>query len=490
MDLPETRLFKWLSPIVHLSSNWISRIGVVLVTTATVLWLYLLPNIIRGAITHPYLGMLTFLVLPGVFFTGLILIPVGIIVRRRAERRKGVFPAAFPPLDFRNVELRQLLIFVGVITAVNVLLGGEFTYSGISYMDTVTFCGQTCHTVMQPEFTAYQGSPHARVECVQCHIGPGASWFVRSKLSGVQQVFAVMLNTYPRPIPVPVHNLRPARETCEACHWPQRFAGDRIKVIPKYAEDEKNSLTKTVLLLHIGGGGAGPGIHSAHLGSGITIRYGSDESRQTVHWVEYQNTSAKRTTLYLGPETKPESVNQSARATARVMDCIDCHNRPTHIYQLPDRAMDQAMADGDISTSLPFVKKKGLELLKVEYSNRADATTRIPAALTEYYQQTYPDVSTQRAAEITQAGKALAAIYGRNVFPAMKLTWGTYPNNVGHTDFPGCFRCHDSQHSSADGSQTIPQDCGTCHNLLAMDDPNPKVLVDLGMAPAEEAHKP
>jgi nitrate/TMAO reductase-like tetraheme cytochrome c subunit len=432
---------------------------------------------------------LTFVVLPGVFFAGLILIPIGIVLRGRTERRKGVFPSAFARLDFRNVELRRLLIFVGVVTAVNVLLGGQLTYSSISYMDTVTFCGQTCHTVMQPEYTAYQGSPHARVECVQCHIGPGASWFVRSKLSGVHQVFAVAFNTYPRPIATPVHNLRPARETCEACHWPQRFTGDRLKIIPKYAEDEKNGPTKTVLLLHIGGGGPGPGIHSAHLGSGITIRYGSDESRQTIHWVEYQNTSAGRTTLYLSPDIKPESVNQSARATARVMDCIDCHNRPTHTYQLPDRALDEAMADGEISSSLPFVKKKGLELLKAEYSNGETAAARIPVALNQYYQQTYPDLSGQHVAEIAQAGEALAAIYGRNVFPAMKVTWGTYPNNIGHTDFPGCFRCHDSQHSSADGSHTIPQDCGTCHNLLAMDDPNPKILVDLGMAPAE-AKKP
>jgi nitrate/TMAO reductase-like tetraheme cytochrome c subunit len=484
MDLPETRLFKWLSPLVHLSSNWISRIGVVMVTTSTVLWLYLLPNILSGAINHPYLGMLTFLVLPGVFFTGLILIPIGIVLRRRAERRRGLYPTAFPPLDFRNVELRRLLIFVGVITAVNVLLGGQFTYSGIAYMDTVTFCGQTCHTVMQPEFAAYQNSPHARVECVQCHIGPGASWFVRSKLSGVHQVFAVTFNTFPRPITVPIHNLRPARETCEACHWPQKFEGDRLKIIPKYGEDEKNSLTKTVLLLHIGGGGAGPGIHSAHLGPGITIRYGSDETRQNIRWVDYQNRSAGRTTLYLGPDTKPEAVSQAA---ARVMDCMDCHNRPTHTYQLPDRAIDQALDAGQISSSLPFVKKMGLEILKQEYSSQAAAAAKIPAALAQYYQHDYPDISSRQGADIAQAGQTLVAIYSRNVFPAMKVTWGLYPNNVGHTDFPGCFRCHDSQHSSADGSRSIPQDCGTCHNLLAMDEPNPKILVDLGIIPAEAA---
>jgi nitrate/TMAO reductase-like tetraheme cytochrome c subunit len=484
MNLPETRFFKWLSPLVHLSSNTLSRIGVVLVTAAGVFWIWLLPTIIRGDIRHPYMGLLTFMALPAVFFTGLILIPAGIILRRRREHHRGVFPASFPPLDFQNVELRRLLIFMGVITAVNVMIGGQLTYSGMNYVDSVTFCGQTCHTVMTPEFTAYQGSPHSRVECVQCHIGPGASWFVRSKLSGTYQVYAVAFNKYPRPIPTPVHSLRPARETCEACHWPQKLVGDRLKIIPKYADDEANSLTKSVLLLHIGGGGGGPGIHTAHLGTGITIQYGSDETRQNINWVEYRNTGAGRSTLYLGAGVKSESVNKSV---GRVMDCIDCHNRPTHTYQLPERAMDQAMAAGEISVSLPFVKKKGLEILKQDYPSQEQAGARIPASLAQYYQQTYPNIYKQQGPAIAQAGKALVGIYGRNVFAQMRVTWGTYPNNIGHMDFPGCFRCHDDQHASADGSRKIPQDCNTCHNLLAMDEANPKILSDLGLAPESEA---
>jgi len=461
MNPTSNRLARWLSPIVHLSSNWLSRIGVVLVTSATVLWIYMLPTILRGQIHHPYVGLLTFVALPGVFMTGLLLIPVGIIWRRRRERRKGIFPADFPPLDFQNVELKRLMLFVGIITFFNVMLGGQFTYTGMNYMDSVTFCGQTCHTVMQPEFTAYQNSPHSRVECVQCHIGPGASWFVRSKLSGTHQVFAVLFNTFPRPIPVPVHNLRPALETCEQCHWPQKFVGDRLKIIPKYGEDEKNTLTKTVLLLHIGGGPTSPGIHTAHLGTGISIRYGSDESRQNIHWVEYQNTKTGKTTRYFDADTKPGAVNL---ATSREMDCVDCHNRPTHIYHLPDRAMDQAMADGEISSALPFVKKRGLEILKQNYATQAEAGEKIPAALTQYYQQNYPDIYRQQGAEVAQAGKALVSIFDRNVFPKMKLFWGTYPNNIGHMDFPGCFRCHDDNHKSKEG-KSIGQDCETCHKI-------------------------
>ena len=414
MSVPQNRLARWLSPLVYLSGNWLSRIGVVFVTMAGVFWIWLLPTIIHGNIRHPYFGLLTFVALPGLFFSGLILIPAGIVLRRRRERHRGVYPRDLPPLDFKNVELRRLLIFVALVTAINVLIGGQLTYSSISYMDSVTFCGQTCHTVMQPEFTAYQGSPHSRVECVQCHIGPGASWFVRSKLSGTYQIYAVTFHKYPRPIPTPIHNLRPARETCEACHWPPRFVGDRLKIIPKYADDEKNSLTKDVLLLHIGGGESGPGIHSAHLGTGITIRYGSDEARQNISWVEYQNAGAARTTLYLGAGTKPESANKAA---GRVMDCLDCHNRPTHTYQLPDRAIDQALAAGDISPTLPYIKKEALDILKRNYSSQEEAGAEIPGALAGYYQKSYPDVYSQRSTDMTQAGKALVEIYDRNVFP-------------------------------------------------------------------------
>ncbi len=269
--------------MVHLSNNWCSLLGVVIVTTATVFWFFLLPTLLRGEAANPYAGILVYLVLPTVFIGGLILIPLGILWRRRRERASGTQPTGFLPLTFRNPELRRLVAFIGVTTVANVIIAGQLTYSAVNYMESVSFCGQTCHTVMQPEFTAYQSSPHSRVECVKCHIGPGAGWFVRSKLSGVGQVFAVAFNSYPRPIPTPVHNLRPARETCETCHWPQVFGGNRLKVISKYADDESNTASKTVLLLHIGGGNGTQGIHGMHVGPGIRIRYASIRRKAADH---------------------------------------------------------------------------------------------------------------------------------------------------------------------------------------------------------------
>jgi NapC/NirT cytochrome c family, N-terminal region len=465
-------LRQWLSPLVYLSNNWISLIGVVLVTAATVVWLLLLPVTFRGGITHPYLGILVYLMLPGVFVAGLILIPIGIYWKRRKQRAAGVYPTDFPPLDFQNRELRKLLAFIAVTTCLNIVITSQFAYSAVTYMDSVSFCGTTCHTVMQPEFTAYQGSPHSRVECVNCHIGAGASWFVRSKLSGVGQVFAVALHNYPTPIPVPVRNLRPARETCETCHWPQRFGGDRFRDIATYGTDENNTVTHTVLLMHIGGGPHGVGIHGMHLGPGVRVRYfASDEGRQAIPWVEY--TSAGHTTVFTAEGAKPDM------SKLREMDCMDCHNRPTHVFELPERAMDHALSLGDISPTLPFAKKTGVEILKRQYPTASDAAARIPAAFEEYYRNTYPQVYAQRREDIDRSAQKLLAIFNRNVFPEMKITWGTYPNNLGHTDFNGCFRCHDEAHSSRD-RKTITQDCTACHNPLAIDEKAPKILTELG----------
>jgi hypothetical protein len=300
---------------------------------------------------------------------------------------------------------------------------------------------------------------------------------VRSKLTGIGQVVAVIFDTYPRPIPTPVQNLRPARETCEACHWPQKYGEDRLRVITKFADDEHNTLTKSVLLVKIGGGNGGVGIHGTHLGPGVTIRYApSDETRQTIPWVEYEGPGGKRT--YATPGAKTDGL------PVREMDCVDCHNRPTHTYELPERGIDRVMSAGQISPALPFAKKKALEILKVNYASREDAAQRIPAAFAKYYQDHYPDIWGQRRAEVTASAQQVLAVWDRNVFPDMKVTWGAYPNNLGHTDFPGCFRCHDGAHATAD-KRSITQDCNACHNLLAMDEATPKILGDLGVIEAK-----
>ena len=375
---------------------------------------------------------------------------------------------------------RRALAYVAIATALNLLIFGTATYRGVEYMDSTTFCGTTCHTVMQPEYTAFQNSPHAHVSCVECHIGPGAPWFVRSKLSGLRQVFAVTFKTYSRPIPSPVKYLRPARETCEQCHWPQRFTGDKFLVNTSYKDDEKNTPQTDVLLLKVGGRTwqGLVGIHGHHLSDQARIRYiSTDAQRQVIPAVYYTDDSGK-TIEFLSTDSKPTQ-QQLNKGEQRVMDCIDCHNRPTHAFEMPESAVDKQMSLGTISPELPYIKKKAVELLKVDYPNRDEARQRILAELNNFYRSYYSEIYQTRRTVVQQSAEEVAAIYLRNIFPEMRMTWGVHPNNLGHNDFPGCFRCHDGSHTSADG-QTITNDCSACHQLLAVEEQNPKVLTDSG----------
>jgi hypothetical protein len=316
---------------------------------------------------------------------------------------------------------------------------------------------------------------------VECHIGPGANWFVRSKLSGLRQVYAVTFHTYHRPIPTPVEQLRPARETCEQCHWPQEFTGDKLIVRTKFSDDEKNTRLTTVLVMKIGGRAwnGSVGIHGRHLDVASRIDYiATDRQRQAIAAVRYVDDSGKQVD-FVSTDAKP-TPEQLAAGEHRTMDCVDCHNRPTHIYQLPENAVDRAMNEGRISTDLPFIKKKAVELLRADYPDRTTAAQRIGAGLSDFYRTTYPAVYSEKRSAIETAAQQVQGIYLRNVFPEMKIGWGTYPNNIGHQDSNGCFRCHDGSHTSADG-RTITNDCDACHAMLAVEEQNPKVLADLGM---------
>jgi len=473
----------WARLLYYLGQNALSLIGVVLTTSSAVtliaFWMY---DFILPGPPHPYVGILIFLILPGVFILGLLLIPLGIFLRRRSLRNAGELPHVYPEIDLKIPLVQHSLVFIAVATLLNVLIFTFASYKGVSYMDTTTFCGQTCHTVMAPEFSAYQNSSHSRVECVECHIGPGAGWFVRSKLSGLRQVFAVTFHTYSRPIPSPVKYLRPARETCEQCHWPQRFSGDKFIVKTNYKEDEKNTPMTTALVMKIGGriGTADSvGIHGRHLDAGSRIHYiSSDERRQAIPVVYYTDDKGKTIEFVSADIT----VNKQdlEKGEKRAMDCIDCHNRPTHAFELPANAVDLRISRGLISPELPYIRKKAVEVLRVSYPDRDTARKQITESIENYYRASYPDIYNGKRALIEQSADNVAKIYLRNIFPDMNVNWGVHPNNLGHNDFPGCFRCHDGSHTSADG-QTISNDCSSCHNLLVVQEENPKILNDLGL---------
>jgi hypothetical protein len=447
-------------------------VGALLATVAGCAWLVALPSHVRGQAANPYIGLLLFVALPIVFALGLILMPIGLWLSRHAVRQ------GLKQVPSRKASLHRLAIFLAVATFLNIVIMSQLSYGALTYMDGAQFCGQSCH-VMKPQFTAYQISPHARVLCVECHVTPGAVGWLKSKMAGTRQLMAVIFSNYPRPIQSAMESNRlvPASETCEKCHWPEQFGGAKLRIIPEYADDEKNTLTQTVLVMMIGGGGA-RGIHKAHFGPGVSIRYAAkDSKRQTIPWVEYRNTQENITRAYFAEGVKPGDTGALLHFD---MQCVDCHNRPTHTFQLPERAVNRAMFVGQIPVLLPFIKKKGVEALRTEYASAEEAARKIPAAIRDYYRQSQPEIYQFRASDVDQAANALLSIYNHNVFPDLKVTWGTFANNLGHTDFPGCFRCHDEAHTSAD-QKTVTQDCSACHEIVAASEASPEVLRTLGI---------
>jgi hypothetical protein len=451
-------------------------LGVALVTTAGFSWLFALPIQLRGHTNNPYIGIVVFILIPVILVLGLVLIALGIyLARRRIERVEEGLPAAD-----RRTAIRKLAIFFAVTTAINIVIGTQGTYRAVQHMETVQFCGQSCH-VMKPEFTAHQNSPHSSVECVDCHVAPGAAGWLESKKAGTRQLMDVVFNRVRYPIESAMESKRliPSRDTCEQCHWPQKFDAVRLRVIFQFKDDAANRQTQTVLMMLTGGGDLG-GIHGKHLSPGVEIRYAAaDAKRQTIPWVEYRNRNTGESRTFLADGSTSQSVGSLPRYQ---MQCVDCHNRPTHTFELPERAVDEAMGLGRISPTLPFIKKKAVELLKAGYSSNEEASRIIPAALTHFYEESDPANASQPSKEIADAGAEIAAIYNRNVFPDVNVTWGTYPNNLGHTDFPGCFRCHDGSHSTADKNTTITQECNSCHEPLAIEEASPGILKTIGLA--------
>jgi nitrate/TMAO reductase-like tetraheme cytochrome c subunit len=463
-------------PALFFGNNPISLAGGAITSASGVTMIgYWLVELFGRFNDNPYVGIIFFLLLPTLFIGGLVLIPVGVFIRHRKLQKAGQIPAEFPRIDLNDRIFRHGLDIVLVATIVNLLVVAMASYRGAAYMDSPQFCGQSCH-VMQPEFTAYKIAAHSHVACVECHIGTGAGAYFSAKVNGTKQLLEVSFDRYPTPIPSPVTSLRPARVICEGCHTPARFVGERLLVKSTFADDELNTETQTALVLHLGGlDGLShlTGIHGVHLGH---IEYiATDPTRTTIPWVEKQNADGSETVF--SASALNGAMPQGER---RVMDCIDCHNRAAHPFVTAEEGLNQAMADGPVSPELPWIHKEGLALLTANYASQDEARARIPQQLEAFYRTGFPQVMTTKADLVKRAADGLVTLYCQNVFPSMKVTWGTHPSHIGHMSYPGCFRCHDGDHTAKDGT-TIPQDCSVCHNLLAVDETKPKVLSDLGI---------
>ncbi|MGA7494275.1 MAG: NapC/NirT family cytochrome c [Syntrophobacteraceae bacterium] len=449
---------QWVS---SLAGNWVSIFGLALATFGLFAVICLIAIDFFHGFSHPYVGILTYLILPSFIWMGLVLTGGGVWLQRRRLKKPQAVKPTVEPSAWKNTRNLIAALACGFLFLMFSALG---SYRAFQETESVRFCGALCHTVMKPEYIAYRSSPHARVRCTECHIGPGASWFVRSKISGLYQVYAVLTNNFPRPIPTPVQNLRPAQETCEQCHWPEKFYGSLELRRQFFLPDKENTPWGIRMLLHVGGGDTtqGPvgGIHWHMIVSNRIEYMPADETRQTIPWVRLTNPKTGEVTVYQSQDdpSTPEQKTQPVR----VLDCIDCHNRPTHIFYSPYRALDVSLWLNRIDLSIPFIKVKAAEAL-VESSGAGSQTGGIDL-IAQKLSKEYSDYQDQP--KIRQAISETQRIFQDNFFPEMKTDWKARPDNIGHYIWRGCFRCHDGLHADKTG-RTITNACNTCHTIIA-----------------------
>jgi nitrate/TMAO reductase-like tetraheme cytochrome c subunit len=438
-------------PRFNLFKNWLSLIGVLLAVGSVFSVLFLFATELFLPTSNPYMGILVYLIAPVFFFLGVALMIVGWWIHHR--QKPGALALAVNLSRSRDRKLLGAFIAGALVFLLCSAIGSYQTYR---YTDSVEFCGTACHVPMKPEYTAYLHSPHARVACVECHVGAGAEWYVRSKLNGVHQLYDVVMGRIPRPIETPIKNLRPARATCEQCHWPQKFIGNIDRTAYHYLSDETNTPFAIRLLLKVGGGelnGIMSGIHW-HVSQNFKIQYiATDRQRQNIPWVRVTDVASGKITVY----RNQNFTNDPDHYAIRTMDCIDCHTRPSHDFLSPDEAVDDAIHAGLVNRSVPWVRSNLVAVLIQPYKTTDEAMQKITSSL----HTSYP-----RLADIDGLVAEARQIYGQNFFPEMKTDWRVHPDNIGHKISAGCFRCHDGNHTTADGKQTISADCNLCHIIL------------------------
>ena len=448
--------------------NAVSLVGAIISGGSILLIVFALALEFSAKQPSPYIGIFTYMVFPTFFGVGAAVFLYGMRHESLRRRRVGSEEALpYPLVDLNIPRHRTRFIYISLGGTFLAVFMAFITYNAFLYSESVSFCGTLCHTVMEPEHAAYLASPHARVSCVACHVGHGASWYVKAKISGVRQVLAVITKSYPRPIPTPIENLRPARETCEECHWPAKFFGTQLMQIPHFRYDEKNTPEQISLGVKTGGGssslGGTAGIHWHMIIKDKVSYIAVDRQKQEIPWIEVRTAKGELVEEYLSLDYKGTK-EQLAVLRKEGMDCMDCHNRPTHNHLPPEAAVDRAMTTGLISRTLPWAKKLVVDALVREYPTRPKAHEGLTAEITGFYRQKYPSVFQARKADVEKAAKTATEIYDRSVFPDMKVNWKTYPSNIGHRNWPGCFRCHDGRHVSKKG-KVLSMECTECHTM-------------------------
>ena len=360
-------------------------------------------------------------------------------------------------------------------------MGSILTVGGVAvaqWTETADFCGR-CHT-MGPELRGHALSAHRELACAECHVEPGLAGWVKSKINGTRQLIEVITGTFPTPIPPPGHeDLPPTTATCRRCHDVDQLVdnGGPIKLVlgARYRSDAANTREGIALVLRPAGFGAGSATRGIHWHVISDVEMTSLDLRsQTVDLVRVTNPDGT-TTEYVASSkvtsatnVRPDIDRIIAAGKTQRMDCIDCHNRVGHRLPTIDEAVDDALEQGTIDPTLPWIKQEAVSRLSAAYPS-ADAAYVAIDALRTYYASSHPLVAATKAAAINRAIAEIRRIYDLIATPAMKVTAQTYPDNLGHQAFPGCLRCHDGGHYKVvDGAVTkeaIPSACATCHTF-------------------------
>ena len=449
-------------------SHWVSQLGILFISIAILGAIGLM--VAGWVLPSPgvYSGLLFGIPLVFVLIGG-VLIPVGYFMRRH-RLAMGLGEARLPPItiDLTLPRHRTVLLLIGIGAAACVIVFAVGSFATFQAMDSNEFCGQTCHKVMMPEYTAYQSAPHARVKCVECHIGSGVEFYLHSKLTGLRRLAAIVTGKYERPIPTPIVDMRPSKEVCEECHWPGRFVGYKEKVHNYFTKGEDSPQHQLRLLLKIGGTDTpfmkGFGIHYHMLSENKVEYVARDRQRQEISWVRV--THKDGSVVEYNHQEFPLTPEERKQLPVRRIECLDCHNRPAHEFKSPMDTVDQVLAAGTLTRSLPYIKVRAVKALDGKYETTDEAMKGIADSMTDYYKENYPDVIKQKGEALNGAIAELQTLYKANFFPEMKAKWSAYPNNIGHRDWPGCYRCHTDKMVSAQG-KTIFTDCTKCHLILA-----------------------